>query len=163
MDGITILIMNTAEQRKKWYAKHKQEQLQRTRAWYQKNRKKMSENGKVYAMENKVQIKERKHKYHQRYYQERKSIYKDRKLKYKYGISLKEFEYLLIKQDNKCAICKNSLSDQTTVIDHEHSSNKIRGILCRSCNTGLGFFGDDPEILNQAVAYLMEFHRLTNL
>jgi len=154
--------MNTAEQRKKWYEKHKKEQIQRTREWYKKNREKMLEHGKVYAMENKDKIAERKHKYHQRYYQERKSIYKDRKLKYKYRISLKELEYLLVRQDNKCAICGNLLLDKTTVIDHDHLNGKIRGILCRLCNTGIGFFGDDPEILNKAMAYLMEFRRLTN-
>ena len=150
--------MNTAEQRKRWYTKHKQEQLQRTKEWYQKNKKKMSEYGKVYAMENKDKIAERKHKYHQKYYQERKLIYKDRKLRYRHKISLREFEYLLVGQDHKCAICGKLLIDKTTVIDHDHLNGKIRGVLCRFCNTGLGFFLDDPWILNKAIEYLRRNH-----
>ena len=148
--------MNTIEQeqRKRWYKKHREEQLHRTREWYQKNKKKMSEHSKAYAMENKDKIAERKHNYHQKYYQERKLIYKDRKLKYQYGISLKDFEYLLVKQGSQCAICGNPLLDKTTVIDHDHLSGKIRGILCRLCNIGLGSFLDNPYVLNKAREYL---------
>lgn len=146
--------MSPVEHRKRYYAKHKQEILRKTREWYQKNREKMLKHSKVYAIENKDKIAERKRKYHQKYYQERKLIYKDRKLRYKHKISLKEFECLLIGQDHKCAICGKPLVDKTTVIDHDHLNSKIRGVLCRFCNTGLGFFLDDPWILNKAIEYL---------
>ena len=146
--------MNTAEQRRKWYEKHREEQIQRAKERYKKNKVKMQEWWKVYSMENKDKITERKRKYHQKYYQERKLIYKDRKLRYKHKISLKEFECLLIGQDHKCTICGKPLIDKTTVIDHDHLNGKIRGILCRLCNTGLGFFFDDPWILNKGIEYL---------
>lgn len=82
------------------------------------------------------------------------------KLKNTYGITLEEFEELEKAQGGVCAICKKR---ETWVrsgkvfrlsVDHCHDKGKIRGLLCRSCNTGLGFFLHDPSLLHAAVAYL---------
>ena len=43
---------------------------------------------------------------------------------------------------------------RTGVIDHDHETGKVRGLLCHECNTALGKFGDDPAILLRAVDYL---------
>lgn len=52
---------------------------------------------------------------------------------------------------NKCMICGNI---SRVVIDHNHSSGEIRGILCYTHNTGLGMFQDNPETLRAAATYL---------
>jgi hypothetical protein len=54
-------------------------------------------------------------------------------------------------QAGGCAIC---LSDKRLVIDHDHKTNTIRGVLCDNCNKGIGLLGDTREGLLRAVAYL---------
>ena len=77
-------------------------------------------------------------------------------VKVRYGISLDEYESLLIDQNNSCAICKTHLpsSGFFTHLDHDHSTGKIRNFLCTNCNRGLGHFQDSQEILMAAIEYL---------
>ncbi len=55
-----------------------------------------------------------------------------------------------------CPICDRA--EQIMVIDHDHHTGAVRGLLCSRCNVGLGLFCDDPDLLGRAVAYL-EGHR----
>jgi hypothetical protein len=71
-----------------------------------------------------------------------------------YGITREQYEEFLVKQDNKCAICKAEFG--TPFVDHDHFTQKVRGLLCRECNSGLGFFKDNPERLRHAADYLQE-------
>ena len=75
----------------------------------------------------------------------------------KYGLTLQEFNAMMESQSGACAICGHS--DMSTpnffpVVDHCHSSGKVRGILCMACNMGLGKFKDDPSRLLSAASYL---------
>lgn len=51
----------------------------------------------------------------------------------------------------ECVICG---SEETLVVDHDHVSGKVRGMLCNHCNRGLGHFRDDPQLLQFAAQYL---------
>ena len=78
-------------------------------------------------------------------------------LKAQYGLSLDDYSELLTKQNNKCAICATSESDHQSgrfLVDHNHDTGEVRGILCNSCNSGIGFFNDDKEKLSNAIKYL---------
>ena len=75
------------------------------------------------------------------------------KLKCLYGVTEKQIIDFKIEQDNKCAICKNNLTNEF-LVDHSHNNLKIRGLLCRSCNLAIGIFKDNIEILNNAILYL---------
>jgi Recombination endonuclease VII len=77
-------------------------------------------------------------------------------LKYNFGITIEDFEKLLEKQDGACAVCKTSFT-KTPHVDHDHSSNKVRGLLCLSCNTALGNMRDSVEILAAAIEYLNKY------
>ena len=81
---------------------------------------------------------------------------KEYRLKSKYGITLTENNVLLQKQNNKCKICLVEFSNVTPNVDHCHTTNKIRGLLCRACNTGLGQFKDNTKLLTKAINYLEE-------
>jgi DNA-directed RNA polymerase subunit RPC12/RpoP len=85
-----------------------------------------------------------------------------------YGMTLKEFNDRLKAQQGKCAICGREVSLEMkhnmankAVVDHDHKTKKNRGILCRNCNIGIGFLGDDVEILIGAVVYLKSFEEET--
>lgn len=75
----------------------------------------------------------------------------------RYGISAEEVEGLLRKQGGVCSICQEVPSQVLKIpwhVDHDHVTGKVRGILCHSCNTGIGNLNDDPEILERALIYL---------
>jgi len=72
-----------------------------------------------------------------------------------YGISYED-KLIMIKQQNfKCPICKSEISyDNKAAVDHCHKSGKIRGILCGSCNRGVGLLQDSVEVFEAAIQYL---------
>lgn len=76
------------------------------------------------------------------------------KRRYAYGISEEEYEALIVAQDNRCAICRDIFTE-TPCVDHGHTTGKVRGLLCRPCNTGLGAFRDSPAIMKRASRYVM--------
>jgi hypothetical protein len=71
----------------------------------------------------------------------------------KYGLTENAYQNLILSQNNLCAICDES-SEKSLYIDHDHKTGKVRGLLCSTCNTGLGFFRDDSNLLNKAINYL---------
>lgn len=72
---------------------------------------------------------------------------------FQYGINRQQYKFLVINQDNKCAICGDEFLS-TPHIDHDHSTGKVRGLLCRRCNIGLGKFKDSVIELRSAISYL---------
>jgi hypothetical protein len=72
------------------------------------------------------------------------------------NITTGEADALLQSQGGNCAICASGLSigDSTACVDHCHTSGKVRGVLCRNCNIGLGYFKDDPALLQNSIDYL---------
>jgi|ERR1700689_1341081 len=81
---------------------------------------------------------------------------KNANLKQLYGITLEQFEAMLAAQRNRCAICLRRFTNaRDTHVDHNHVTGVVRGILCTSCNNGLGRFRDDPAVLRRAARYLI--------
>ena len=82
----------------------------------------------------------------------------------KYGITLEVYAEMLTLQGNKCAICEtdNPVGEGNThkfksfsfAVDHCHTTGKVRGLLCNTCNRGLGLLKDSPELLQRALKYL---------
>lgn len=85
-------------------------------------------------------------------------------LKRRYGMTVKDYADMLLKQDGKCAICQKEMlvDGERLHVDHDHAccpgenscGECIRGLLCASCNRGLGNFQDDPDALIAAAMYL---------
>ena len=61
---------------------------------------------------------------------------------------------LLVKQEGRCAICQTAFDGRTPHVDHDHVTNRIRGLLCMGCNQGLGLFKDSKSIIEAAKRYL---------
>jgi len=69
------------------------------------------------------------------------------------GVTQELLQQMLEQQNGSCAICKTAFQEPYHV-DHDHLTGKIRGLLCRGCNVGLGCFKDNPVSLLCAVGYL---------
>lgn len=76
-------------------------------------------------------------------------------LRSKYGITILDYARKLEEQGGVCAICKEPESNEYALaVDHCHKTQKIRELLCCSCNTALGHMKDSPALLRKAAEYL---------
>jgi hypothetical protein len=77
-----------------------------------------------------------------------------------YGITLEQYNQMLIEQNGVCAICgqketrKSKYNKYTLSVDHNHKTGKVRGLLCHGCNNCLGTLKDDIKIFQSAIEYL---------
>jgi hypothetical protein len=72
-------------------------------------------------------------------------------LKNRYGMTLSDYDDILKKQKGRCAICQKQTK---LVVDHCHTHNHVRGLLCNGCNRGIGFLGEDVTRFKNAIVYL---------
>lgn len=79
-------------------------------------------------------------------------------LKSKYGMTIEQYNFMYDQQSGKCRVRK--CHREAKVVDHDHHTNAVRGLLCYRCNTGIGLFQDDPIALRSAADYLDESLRL---
>lgn len=70
----------------------------------------------------------------------------------KYGLSVADFESLLIAQSGRCAGCLEPML--RPYVDHDHDNDEVRGLLCMWCNAALGQVMDDPAVLRRLAEYL---------
>ena len=91
----------------------------------------------------------------------RQAIGRKSNLKLRYNLTPQEYETKLASQDYKCALCGKDANDnvrrgkvEPLYVDHCHKTNKLRDLLCHQCNSGLGHFKDNIEILQKAIDYL---------
>ena len=140
-DGDKIAAYN-----KEYYEKHKDEYLQRSK----EQRRDKKEEIKIYLHEyyitNPEKIMSNSRKHH---------------LRKAYNMTEGDYEALLEKQKHRCASCSVTQIEINAklVIDHCHSSGRIRGLLCRECNLGIGGLGDNLKGVLQGALYLAQFNK----
>lgn len=91
-----------------------------------------------------------KNQYHQ--YKERTRNYQLNKW---YGISTEDYNKLLLEQNNRCKIC-DEYATKRLHVDHDHLTNRVRGLLCSNCNSMLGMAKDSEKTLIEAINYLKD-------
>jgi hypothetical protein len=87
---------------------------------------------------------------------------RDAGFKRRYGLSYEQYDAMLAAQRGLCLICKKpetSLNQHTheprlLSVDHCHETGKVRGLLCKRCNTGIGAFEEDPDLMKAAIRYV---------
>lgn len=87
----------------------------------------------------------------------RQQIYRKHNLKKKYSISLEQYNLLLQEQEGCCGICGTNDPKgkfNTFVVDHNHKTGKVRGLLCNRCNLVLGLLKDDIDVIGNILEYL---------
>ena len=81
-------------------------------------------------------------------------IHNRNKIKRRYGITLEEREAMREAQGGVCAICQRTSGNGGLVVDHDHSTGIVRGLLCHNCSLSLGKYEDNPAWLRAAIEYL---------
>ena len=107
----------------------------------------MKENAKDHYSRNKQKVNARNIEYY-------KKFGKFGSLLLKYRVSKSQYQELLIKAKGQCQICNEKFRNKEPYLDHCHKTNKVRGLLCNSCNVGLARFKDNILLLNKAKEYL---------
>lgn len=96
-------------------------------------------------------------------YTAQQSTYNRRNALKRYGMTIEQFEALKQLQDHKCAICGGTqqsigfmrrVGPKELCVDHNHTTQQNRGLLCTYCNAAIGLLQDDPTVAERAVAYL---------
>ena len=130
------MIPDRKEYRKQYYNKNKEDRIVKANKYYQENKEEVLKRGKQYYQENK---------------EDKQWYWKT----YKYNLTKEQYNTILLEQNNKCAICQDTLTKPH--IDHCHTSGKVRAVLCSNCNTGIGKFKDDIDKLQRAIDYLNKY------
>lgn len=103
------------------------------------------------------EIKSKLNKYHNEGGKEQQAKRSFKNLMNKYGITPEIYEQERKNQDFKCALCGKHESTQhhnRLYVDHCHSTGLYRGLLCNTCNCGLGSFNDNIELMKKAIEYV---------
>lgn len=111
-----------------------------------------------YYQRDKEKFKERSKNFRNKNLELVKHVCKKSKYYSRYGITFEELLERLKNQNNKCPCCNTEITltgkRATAVVDHCHSSGRVRGLLCTTCNSGLGMAKDNKEILFNMIKYL---------
>ena len=82
-------------------------------------------------------------------------------MKERYNLSLEDWDRLYEEQGGRCAICRRQSKKGGLVVDHNHITDVVRGLLCHNCNLTLGKFEDKPEWFDMAAEYLRRTNAAT--
>ena len=138
------------------YRKNNKEVIAKRKAkYYKKNNNKIKNKHAIYYLNHKDKINSMSRKY----YINNLSKIRDRHLRNKFNLTTSEYNEILKRQDGKGAICgiNRAKNGKILSVDHNHKTNEVRGLLCISCNCGIGYFKDDISIVKKAVKYLGRF------
>lgn len=146
--------------------KSKKENYAKHREYVERNREKIREYHKEYYARPEVQERRRQlyraNIAHRRsldklHYHRTRERHRDLHVSRRHGISVEEYRLLLAK--GVCDICGKAekAKNRCLSIDHCHSTNRVRGLLCGNCNKALGGFKDDVTLLSLAINYLKKY------
>lgn len=100
-----------------------------------------------------------KAEYHRKWREKNPNSNYNNHLKHTYNININDYNRIFSEQSGYCKICGKhqlELGKKRLCVDHDHKTNKVRGLLCEKCNHGLGRFEDNIQSLKKAIEYLEE-------
>ena len=84
-------------------------------------------------------------------------------LKKTYNLTPDEYDDMVSSQGGRCAICRTddpqSARTKPWNVDHDHDTDKVRGLLCGPCNFGLGAFKDNVDVMAEAIRYVERYRK----
>jgi hypothetical protein len=132
---------------RKWAAKNRQKVRDRVKQWKLDNPDKARELLRKWKAKNKDKVRAT----NKAWANNNREKMTGRHLRRKYGLTLVEFRAMSAAQNHQCLICARY---KKLCVDHCHTTNRVRGLLCQDCNKGLGCFREDPKAFRAAVKYL---------
>jgi hypothetical protein len=134
----------------------KQRRAKYSKEYREKNLDKVNAKNKKWKQENKRLVQEHNKRWLLNYpeYNKRRSQIRIKKL---YGLTVEDFEKLLARQGQRCAICGFGFTGRKKVVDHDHAGGQVRGILHFECNVLLGLAQERTETLYGAIRYLKDW------
>lgn len=133
----------TREYRRNWYRRNREREIARVHAWQQANADRVNARSAEYRKK-----------------PGRARAMRDLYYRRTFGLSADDVDDLIARQQDRCAICGRRPQRLASLhLDHDHTNGKIRGVLCSTCNQGLGQFKEDPALLDAAAAYLRQYSR----
>lgn len=141
-------------QEQKWRDENRERHRETQRKWHLKNPDWLCE----YNEKNSERIKRKRAAYFNKRKEDDPNFVRSCHLWKIFGITVAEYNLMLKMQNGGCAICGKTPEEngRSLCVDHVHGTSWIRGLLCGTCNTGIGLLQDDPEILQKAIEYIME-------
>lgn len=105
----------------------------------------------VYHVQHKAHLKQRR--------QQEPEHFREKELVRKYGLTLEDYNRMLVAQGGVCAVCRNldyqkDGKIRPLSVDHNHSTNQVRGLLCLACNMAVGYLKDEPLLAEAVARYL---------
>lgn len=108
---------------------------------------------RVYQIENRERYNAGQRRWRFNHKEQNKSTWR----KYTYGITTDDYNNMLKSQDGKCAICRHApLPGKELHIDHNHRTDRVRGLLCQKCNVYIGMIHENKETVKRMFSYLSE-------
>lgn len=149
--------------RKDYYSKpeYKEKHLEASKRYYEKHKEKVKTQLHEYYLENKEEIYKKTKAYKQTDSGKISSLKSRRKHQLKkYDLSPEQYNEMLTAQLSGCSICDKTIMEmgKLLVVDHNHNTGKVRKLLCNSCNTAIGLFYENPDLLRKAIDYLHQFN-----
>lgn len=121
-------------------------------AWRNANKGKVAECKRRYAMRNREAIRKHQREYMAAHKVEAAEYRRRWNLAKRYGITLEQYAAMWERQSGRCGVCRRE--HRRMVVDHDHDTGIVRGILCHRCNVCLGGLGDNLDGVMKAVLYL---------
>ena len=159
--------MSTKETKHKYYLAHREATLKRNLQWRhdhpteyrtiraryrERHRDALREYGLVYRRENAERERVRKREWQAKWRVENPRGELAQRIR-KYGLTTEQYDELLVAQGGVCAVCAEPPARGRLHVDHDHGTGRIRGLLCRRCNTGLYLLENEPLRL-RALAHI---------
>ena len=148
------------EYKAKWREENKERSKLVRQAWREKNPGVEAKQWQLYYQENKERIKAN----YAAWREGNPDRGRNNALKRRYGITLDQYNEMFVSQDGACAICKEEETvtgkdgkAKPLCVDHNHTTGKVRALLCYRCNAGIGYLQDSPYITEQATKYLLDY------
>lgn len=131
-----------------WYANNRERALTYTNNWRKENPDKIKAISRRYREKNPDKI--------QAWWAKNPDYRRNQMLEAEYGISLAQWNAMLVAQDYRCKLCRTTDPGPQGAFhtDHDHATNAVRGLLCHHCNALLGYAKDQIAVLLAAVEYL---------
>jgi hypothetical protein len=139
----------TRDEKNAYHRKYYRKNRDRILETHKKYRKRRSEYIKQYYLKNRAKLLARQIQYTK----DNPKIRQNARIQRKYGITLQQYNQMRRDQEGRCKLCGRK---RKLVLDHCHTTGRIRGFLCIRCNGGLGAFGDSIEGLKKAIKYLSQ-------